>query len=229
MIRKMFVVLFLAAVAILLWRGTPWFGRSGDLRATVVFDEATALSRGDAVMHDGEKIGTVESVSPMGEQQAVAIRVEKEGRNALRSDSLLRVELDGDARQLEVDSNFSVGRPVEDRAVIHAQDSKMARMIERGGAALAPVARQAKEKAAALLPSDTKAFEAQLKTWGEALPEWKAEGSESISRHFEDVKAKAAEAEASLRKAGKNLEADELRARAGQWIESAKKRIASDQ
>jgi hypothetical protein len=229
MIRRLIGLLILGVVAVVLWRGADWFGHSDALRATVVFDQPTALRRGDPVVQGDRQIGVVEKISPLGEQQAVAIQVEEEERKSVRSDSLIRVERNHDERQLVVDSNFAMGKPVEDRAVLHARDSRVARALERGGAALAPVAREAKERAAALLPADLSSFDSQLDRWNAALPEWKAEGAEGLRRHLNDVKAKAAEAESSLRRAGKNLEADELRSRAGQWIESAKKRIASEE
>ena len=225
MIRKLFGAIVLAGVVLLLWTVARWYAHSNDLHATVVFDEPSGLHRGDTVLQGDEAIGRVIKVGRIGDQEAITIEVPREHRNALRSDSFYRVT---DSHELVVDSNFAVGRPLEDRAVVHAEDSKVAQMIERGGRALLPAAKKAKDSAAALLSRGHDDFDRQLDDWSARLPEWKREGHASFSKHLDEVKEKAENAETSLRQAGRKLEADRLRARVSAWIESAKRRIAEN-
>lgn len=226
MIRKLFGAIVLCGVVLLLWTAARWYTHSSDLRAMVVFDEPTGLQRGAAVLQGDEPIGRVVKLGRIGDQQAVTIEVSREHRNALRSDSFFRVN---DSHQLIVDSNFAVGRPLEDRAVVHADDSKVAQMIERGGKALLPAARKAKDSAAALLSRGHDDFDRQFEDWSARLPEWKREGRESFAKHIDEVKEKAASAEAALRQAGRKLEADRLRDRASAWIDAAKRRITENE
>ena len=231
MFRKLLLLLILAAIIVVFWNGASWFRHSSDLRATVVLDAPSHLRRGDAVVQGDETIGDVATVSPLGAQQAVSIRIEHKRRNALRSDSLIRLGRRDERPVLIIDSNFAVGRPVEDGAVVHGRDSSVAQVLERTGRRLVPVAKNLEENAASLIRrhrDDGEDIDRDIDEWKAKLPAWKKEGADSLSRHLDEAEKRVGEAEAALRREGRELDARKLHHRFSSWVDSLREKLREE-
>lgn len=220
--RKILAVGFLVAVAVALWYGGRWFVTERALEATLVFDRNVRLSNGDPVLHDGLTIGAVENVSKLRTGKAVEIRIDREHRHLIRTDSSF-IPSAGE-HSLIVSSSLAVGPPLADGAVVHVRESQIAGWLARGAEALQPLKKKAAESRDQLFRYyDEANFERKLAGWAEKIPEWKEQGSDVYERNLAYVRAQAAEAEAQLREASKNVEADRLRARFDAWLESVGK------
>lgn len=221
--RKLLALTAVVLIVALFWSGTGWFGRSDELNAVIVFDRPEGLRAGDRVVQDGTPIGEVRKVSTVDGRPAVTIRVPEEHRSALRSDSLVRVVRGGSRPQLEVDSNFAVGRPLEDGAVLRARDHDLARWLDKGKDAVTPAARRMRDSAVAWIErTGTEKIDREIDDWTRRIPEWKQEGREAFAAHVAAARKTSEEWEASLRSAGRKADADRVRQRVDEWLDALK-------
>lgn len=221
--RKLLALAAVVIIFALFWSGTGWFARGDELAAVIVFDRPEGLRAGDRVVQDGTPIGEVTKVATVDGRPAVSIVIPEEHRSALRSDSLVRVVRTGPRPQVEVDSNFAVGRPLENGAVLRARDHDLARWLDKGKDAVTPAARRMRDSAVAWIErTGTEKIDREIDDWKRRVPEWKQEGREAFAVRVAAAKKKSEEWEASLRSAGRNSDADRVRQRVTEWLNALK-------
>ena len=135
---KKLIVIVLALVAI--WIGGRWIAHRGEVRATIIVHDAGALRAGDAVVESGTVVGRVTKVAHLDGDDAVSIRIGRDHRRAVVSDSLFAI----DGRRLVVSNTFAIGAPVADGAALRARDSGFALWMMQHGQMLAPMLAKAK-------------------------------------------------------------------------------------
>jgi len=135
---KKLLVIVLALAAI--WIGGRFILHRGEVRATIVMRDAGALRAGDPLVESGAVAGRVTKVSPLDGSVAVSVRIDRNHRRAVVSDSLFAV----DGRRLVVNNAFAIGTPVDDGALLRARDGGVAQWLARHGQPLAPLLAKAK-------------------------------------------------------------------------------------
>lgn len=135
---KKLLVIVLALAAI--WIGGRFILHRGEVRATIVMRDAGALRAGDPLVESGAVAGRVTNVSPLDGSVAVSVRIDRNHRRAVVSDSLFAV----DGRRLVVNNAFAIGTPVDDGALLRARDGGVAQWLARHGQPLAPLLAKAK-------------------------------------------------------------------------------------
>jgi hypothetical protein len=206
--RRVASVIFLILLAAGVWFGARWFVHRGELKATIIFDKGGSLRRGDPVLENGVQIGQVIRVDKVDDRTAVTMRLDRDHRRAIVSDSLFSVE-DG---SLNVANTFAVGAPVENGAIIHAREDRISRWLAKHGGAVKPYLDKARAKADEFIDRD-------FAEWTAKAPDWKQEGSESFKRHLDDARQRVAKAEADLRASNRADEARKLKERFEKWID----------
>ena len=134
--KLFFIVLALAAI----WIGGRYVLQRGEVCATIVMHDAATLRAGDPVVENGAVAGRVTKIAHLDGDDAISIRVGRDHRRAVVSDSLFAV----DGRQLVVSNTFALGAPIADGAVLRARDSGIAQWLARHGGTLAPAMAKAK-------------------------------------------------------------------------------------
>jgi hypothetical protein len=205
--RRLASFIFLILLAAGVWFGARWFAHRGEIKATIVFDRAGSLRRGDPVLEDGLEVGRVIRVDKMDDRDAVTIRLSRQHRRAIVSDSLFSV----DEHALNVSNTFAVGGPVEDGAILHARQDGVSRWLAKHGGAVKPFLDKMRIKADELIDRD-------FAQWTADAPTWKREGSESLRSHVDEVRRRVAKAESDLRAADKADEARKLKERFEKWL-----------
>lgn len=133
--RKVLSLIFLAALAAIVWLGARAFVHRGEVKATIVFKDPHGIRRGDPVVEQHQTIGRVTNVDRIADDRtAVTIRIDRNHRRDVVTDSLFSV--DGDS--LVVTNTFAVGRPVEDGALIEAKEDRVSRWLAKHGGAVEP-------------------------------------------------------------------------------------------
>lgn len=210
--RKLLSFLFLVALAAMVWFGGRWFVHRSEAKVTIVFNDARGLQRGDPVTENGAVIGRVVSVDRLDDKNAVTVRLSHGHRRAIVTDSMFTI----DHRSLVVANTFAVGRPVDDGAILNAREDGVSRWLAKHGGAVKPYLDAARAKADQWIDDD-------FDSWTAKLPEWKREGSGSLERHVEEVKARVAKAEESLKSLNRLEDAKKLKDKLNRWLEEAKK------
>ncbi len=210
--RKLGALLFLVLLALAVWFGARWFVHRGEIKATIVFDRGGDIRKGDPVMENGTEIGKVIRVDKVDERTAVTVRLARDHRRSIVSDSLFSI----DHGALEVTNTFAVGAPVEDGAILHAREDRIGRWLAKHGTALKPYLDKARAKADSLIDDD-------FSSWTAKAPEWKREGSDAFKRHVEEVRQKAEKAEADLKASNRADEARKLKERFEKWFDDVTK------
>lgn len=132
--RKFLGVLFLVAVAAAVWLGARAFVHRGEVKATIVFRDPHGLRRGDLVLENGREIGRVTSVDRLDDRTAVTIRVDRDHRRDVVTDSLFAI----DDHSVIVTNALAVGPPIADGAIIEAKEDRVSRWIAKHGSSVAP-------------------------------------------------------------------------------------------
>src|SRR6266568_5023036 len=117
MFRKLLALIVLAAAV---WLGARYFAQRGQIRFTVVVHEAGAVRKGDPVVENDQTVGRVTQITHLDGQDAVIIRLEREHRRDIVSDSLFSVE----NRRIGVNNTFAIGKPIVEK-VKRAADEKL--------------------------------------------------------------------------------------------------------
>jgi hypothetical protein len=139
--RKLGAILFLGLLAFGVWAGARWFAGRDQLKATIIFHSAEGLRRGDPVVENQLVIGRVSAIDRVDDRDAVTVRLDKEHRRAIVSDSLFAI----DDHRLLVTNAFAVGAPVENGAVLTAKDDKVSRWLAKNGAKVEPYVERLKQ------------------------------------------------------------------------------------
>lgn len=210
--RKVLAVLFLIVLALFAWFGARWLVHRGEVKVTIVFSQSQGLRRGDPVLENDAVIGKVIDVSPLGDREAITVRVSRDHRRAIVTDSLFSVE----RRALVVTNTFAVGRPVDSEAILYAREDRLSRWLARHGSAVKPYLDRFRAKADELIDRD-------FREWTARVPEWKKEGREAFERHLDEVKKQVEQAEEDLRKSDKADEARRLKERFERWLDEVTK------
>ena len=124
MFRKLLALTVFAAAV---WLGARYFAHRGQIRFTLVVHEAGAVRKGDPVVENDQTIGRITKISELDGQDAVIIRLEREHRRDIVTDSLFSVE----NRRIVVNNTFAIGKPIEEGAVLRAKDVFAIRTLRR--------------------------------------------------------------------------------------------------
>jgi len=141
--RKLGAILFLAILAVAVWAGARWMVTRGTVKATIIFQSAQGLSSGDPVLENKATVGKVTRVDKMDDRDAVTVRIDRDHRRAIVTDSLFTI----DDHKLIIMNAFAVGAPVENGAVIQAREDKVSRWLARNGDKVEPLVDKLKAKA----------------------------------------------------------------------------------
>jgi MlaD protein len=159
--RKLFALVFLVALAAVVWYGSRWFARRDEVKATIVFRDSGALRKGDAVLEKQVVVGRVSSVDVFDDRKAVTVRLARDHRDAIVGDSLFII----DGRTLAVINTFAVGRPVENGAILYAKEDSVSRWLAKNGPKAQPYIDKAKAKAGELSKEAPKLKEEAKQLW----------------------------------------------------------------
>jgi hypothetical protein len=154
--KKLIVIVFAIAA---LWIGGRYVRGRGPVHATVVMRDAGALRAGDPIVENGAVAGAVTKISPLDGEVAVSIRIDREHRRAVVSDSLFTV----DGHRLVVNNTVAIGTPIDDGALFRARDGGFAQWLARHGDTIAPMMAKAKSATDAKLDEADKRI-AEVKT-----------------------------------------------------------------
>ena len=141
--RKLGAILFLAVLAVAVWAGARWMVTRGTVKATLIFQSAGGLKSGDPVVQNQLVVGKVTNISKLDDQDAVTVRLDRDHRKSIVSDSLFTI----DDHKLIVMNAFAVGAPVEDGAVIQVKDDATHRWMAKNGQKLEPLVDKLKTEA----------------------------------------------------------------------------------
>ncbi len=206
--RRLFALILMIALAAAAWFGARWFAHRGEVKATIVFDDASSLRRGDPVLEDEVVVGRVVRIDKVDDRDAVTVRLSRDHRRAIVTDSLFSAG----KHTLIVTNTFAVGRPVDDGAILYAREDRVSRWLAKHGGAVKPLLDKARAKADELIDDD-------FASWTAKVPEWKKEGAQSMRQHLEDARKRVAKAEADLRASDRAEEAKKLKERFEKWID----------
>src|SRR6266542_559432 len=183
---KKLLVIVLALIAICI--GGRYILHRGEVRATIVMHDAGALRAGDPVVENGAAVARVTKISRLDGDDAVSIRIGRDHRRAVVSDSLFAV----DGRTLAVSNTFAIGAPIDDGALLRARDGGIASWLARHGDTIAPLLAKAKSA------TDAKLDEAD--------------------KRLAEVKSRVGKMEEELVRSNRLAEARALRAKLDKWI-----------
>lgn len=141
--RKLGAILFLAVLAVAVWAGARWMVTRGTVKATLIFQSAGGLKSGDPVVQNQLVVGKVTNISKLDDRDAVTVRLDRDHRKTIVSDSLFTI----DDHKLIVMNAFAVGAPVEDGAVIQVKDDATHRWMAKNGQKLEPLVDKLKTEA----------------------------------------------------------------------------------
>jgi hypothetical protein len=207
MFRKLLALIALAAV---IWLGARYFANRGEIKATVVFREAGALRKGDPVVENDQTIGRVTKVTQLEGQDAVVIRLDREHRRDVVTDSLFSVE----NRRIVVNNTFAVGKPIDDGAVLRAKDDRFSRWLAKHAGSVKPLI----EKVKRLADENLDAIDAELASASAKVPEWKREGKGVFEKNVGALQKKIEKTEEDLKHSDHAAEARKLREKFDRWL-----------
>jgi hypothetical protein len=166
--RKLFALVFLVALAVGVWYAGQWFAHHGEVKATVVFKDSGTLRPGDPVIEKQVAVGRVTRIDPFDDRKAVTLRLSRDHRTAIVTDSLFSI----DGRSLLVTNTFAVGRPVEDGAILSAREDRLGKWLAKAGPSVQPYVDKARSKAGEVAkeaPGEAKKLKEDAKKWWEKV------------------------------------------------------------
>jgi hypothetical protein len=221
--RKLVAIVFLLVLAAGVWYGARRFASRDDVRVTVIFKDAGALSRGAHVTVEDVVIGRVTKVAELETQHAVSIVVEKEHRNELLRDSIFVIREEGDSARLQVVNNVAVGSPLADGAVVYAREDSVSRWLAKHGPEVGALLGKLEGKARELVDDyESGKLTRELDQYREKFPEWKRQGEDVARRNLESLERRVEQMEEALRKENRDEEAEELKRRFETWRDGLK-------
>ena len=210
--RKLLSLAFLIALAAAVWFGARWFVHRGEIKATIVFKDAHGIKRGDPVTEGGTPIGRVVSVDKLDDQTAVTVRIDRNHRRSVVSDSLIAV----DHHAVVVSNTFAVGAPIDDGAIVHPREDGISRFLAKHGGAVKPYLDSARAKADAWIDDH------DFADWNAKVPEWKREGSAAFEKHLDELKKKVEQTSDSMKDSNHADEARKLKDKFNRWLTQVK-------
>jgi ABC-type transporter Mla subunit MlaD len=217
MMRKLFLLLLIGAAV---WFGARALVRRGEVKATVVFHRARDLSSGDPVIADGAEIGVVTKVTHLEGDDAVSIRIDRDHRRDVVSDSLFAI----DHHRLMVTNSFAVGSPIADGAVLRARNDGVSSWLAKHASAVQPFIANVKRAADSEIEKlDEKHLDAELAKLKENVPDWKAEGADALDHRFGAMRSRMAKIEDDLRHANRADEAHKVKEKFEKWLDEVRR------
>jgi ABC-type transporter Mla subunit MlaD len=207
MFRKLLALIVLAAAV---WLGARYFAHRGEIRFTVVFHEAGAVRKGDPVVENGQTIGRITKISELDGQDAVIVRLDREHRRDVVTDSLFSVE----NRRIVVNNTFAIGKPIEEGAVLRAKDDRFSRWLAKHAGAVKPFVEKVKRAADEKFDS----IDAELTSAMAKAPQWKREGKDVFDRNLDELQKKIEKTSKDLENSDKTAEARKLREKFEKWL-----------
>jgi hypothetical protein len=212
MFRKLLALIVLAA---LVWLGARYFAHRGEVKATIVFHQPGELRKGDPIVENGETIGRITAITPLGDESAVSVRIDRRHRRDVVTDS----SFTADGRRIVVNNTFAIGKPIDDGALLRAKDDdRFSRWLAKNAAAVQPFVEKLKRAADQQFDSLNDSLEKDLASASAKMPEWKREGKEAFDKHVEELKKKIEKAEKDLEKTDHKAEARKLREKFDKWL-----------
>jgi hypothetical protein len=213
LIRTFLALAFLVGLAAAIWYGVRWMESRDELEATLIFDSADELVPGNLVLSGALVIGEVTRVTPLQGKDAVSIRISKDHRDQVRTDSRFRIDGNRPEAVVLVGSKLAFGRPVREGDVLYARQSGVSRWLEeKGGGLLARVREEASR-----IGTDGEMKE-KLQQWEGEIPSWKQQGDEILAENLETISGQVDRLEARLRESGKELDARRIRRDFEGWL-----------
>lgn len=217
MMRKLLLLLVIVAVV---WFAARALVHRGEVKATVVFDRAGALRKGDPVIADGTQIGVVTKVSQLDGSDAVSIRIDREHRRDVVSDSLFAI----DGHRVVVTNTFAVGSPIADGAVVRSRNDRVSSWLVKHASAVQPFIAKVKRAADEEIEKlDEKHIDDELASLKSKVPEWKAEGANALDHHLGELKSRMTKIEDDLRRSNRAAEARKLKEKFDKWLDEVQR------
>ena len=217
MMRKLFLLLLIGAAV---WFGARALVHRGEVKATVVFHHARDLRKGDPVVADGAQIGVVTKVTHLDGDDAVSIRLDREHRRDVVSDSLFAI----DRHRLMVTNSFAVGSPIADGAVLRAHSDGVSSWLAKHASAVQPLIAKVKRAADAEIEKlDEKHLDAELAKLKENVPDWKAEGADAFDHHVASIRSHIGKIEDELRRSNRAEDARKVKEKFEKWLDDVQR------
>jgi preprotein translocase subunit YajC len=217
MIRK---VLLLLVIVAMVWFAARALVHRGEVKATVVFDRAGELRKGDPVVAGGSTIGSVRKVTHLDDSDAVSIVIDREHRRDVVSDSLFAIN----GHKVVVTNTFAVGSPIADGAVLRARTDGVSSWLAKHGAAVAPFIAKIKKAADQEIDKlDQKHFDEELAALKLKVPEWKAEGADALGQHVDSIRTRVEKMENDLRRSNRADEAKKIKEKFNKWLDEVQR------
>jgi hypothetical protein len=217
MMRKLLLLLVIVAVV---WFAARALVHRGEVKASVVFDRAGALRKGDPVVADGSTIGVVSKVTHLDGSDAVSIRIDREHRRDVVGDSMFAIN----GRKVVVTNTFAVGSPIADGAVLRARTDRVSTWLARHGAAVQPFIAKIKQAADQEIDKlDEKHLDDELASLKSKVPEWKAEGADALDHHLDRIRVRVEKIEDDLRHSNRAGEARKLKEKFDKWLDEVQR------
>ncbi len=217
MIRKLFLLLVIGAVV---WFAARALVHRGEVRATVVFDRAGSLRKGDPVVADGKPVGSVTKVTHLDGSDAVSIRIDRDHRRDIVGDSLFAV----DGRRVVVTNTFAVGSPIADGAVLRAHANGVSAWLAKHGSAVQPFIAKMKHAADDEIEKlDEKQIDRELAELKAKVPGWKAEGAGALDERLGAIHTRAAKLENDLKSSHRVDDARKIKEKFDKWLEEVQR------
>jgi len=217
MVRKLFLLLVIVAMV---WFAARALVHRGEVKATVVFDRAEELRKGDPVVADGAPIGVVTKITHLDGNDAVSIRIDRQHRRDVVSDSLFAI----DRHSIVVTNTFAVGSPITDGDVLRARKDGVSSWLARHATAVQPLIARVKRAADDEIDKlDEKHIDQELAALKSRVPDWKAEGSDALDHRLGAIKARVAKIEDDLRRSNRAEEARKLKEKFDKWLDEVQR------
>jgi len=218
--RKFAAFLLLVLLAAGVWIGARYVAHRGEVKATIVFRDASALRAGDPVVERDSEVGRVVEVARVNDQNAVTVRLFRDHRRAIVTDSLFAIE----HHALVVTNTVAVGAPIADGAIIHAKEDGVSRWLAKHGGAVQPFLDKLKRKTDEQLDSlNADNFDEKLDEWKAKVPDWKKEGSASVDRRVAELEARVTAMTKELERSNRADEARRMKERFQTWLSDIRK------
>jgi hypothetical protein len=215
--RKLLLLLVIVAVV---WFGARALVHRGEVRATVVFDHAGTLRKGDPVVAGEATIGSVRKVTHLDGTDAVSIVINREHRRDVVSDSLFAIS----GHRVVVTNTFAVGSPIADGAVLRARTDGVSAWLAKHGEAVAPFIAKIKHAADQEIDKlDSRHFDDELSSLKSKVPEWKAEGADTLGHHIDRIRSRVETLENDLRRANRAGEAKKIKEKFDKWLDEVQR------
>jgi ABC-type transporter Mla subunit MlaD len=219
-VKKLAAFVFLILLAAAVWVGARWVAHRGEVRATILFKSAEGLRAGDPVVEGENVVGKVAKVTQLDGEDAVSIRLGREHRRSVVSDSLFAI----DRHQLLVTNTLAVGAPVEDGAVLHARQDAISRWLAKHGSSVQPLLDKVKRATDEKLDQlDADHLEASLDRWKDDVPQWKKEGGDTLDRHLADLRRRVEKIEDELKRSNRAADARAVKEKFEHWADEVRK------